>query len=456
MANKDIDIIKTVCSTFNVSLFSSLSDKTKLLISTFITTNVNLRFGGSNAQKALLQMLYNYIFPIFQPKTQFIEGPVALTEFYSEKYLMRVYVFGEVHVKERLCDLSSNQINNIRIDNYLYETCKYSSKFIDLFIERGYFKSSKGVPSLGSSSYFIDYISHKFGLCRSPLKENKCPIPNLRLHLSDTRDYEAYGNKKEIIDYIKLAETSNVFSIILKIIVKNLTDNDMAEIRKIINDTYLGYRFLGNYLYDYKGLILHFVDYFEGLYSFLSKDINSFIIKLFEEAKINKQLNNIKYEEVRDILLGWYRQKIVGIIKAKPNLANLRLFIEELKELANGTNKNSYMMRHSDGREVKVQIDPDLINYIADIRDILAFSVPLFDLYLMARVFRTFTLIQGQYSLSPKNIIIYSGNSHANNQRELFKLLGFEVLFHKEDKINEDEISNQCLDVSELKQPLFT
>ena len=71
------------------------------------------------------------------------------------------------------------------------------------------------------------------------------------------------------------------------------------------------------------------------------------------------------------------------------------------------------------------------------------FRSNVMDIYLLARVFRTFS-----NNYNSKYILIYTGNNHSKVYRDVLKLLKFKL-------VNEVYNDNQCLDISRFNWPFF-
>jgi hypothetical protein len=107
----------------------------------------------------------------YNPKYDFIEGPVTLTELYSHKYKKHIYIFGDLHVKNSTCPNSNNFIMFLR-----NQITSNLNKTIDFYIEAPFVK--RDVQD--------SYIKDVDDLFRYYITVYK----NLRLHFSDIRAYE--------------------------------------------------------------------------------------------------------------------------------------------------------------------------------------------------------------------------------------------------------------------------
>nr|QBK85425.1 MAG: hypothetical protein LCMAC101_00120 [Marseillevirus LCMAC101] len=99
------------------------------------------------------------------------------------------------------------------------------------------------------------------------------------------------------------------------------------------------------------------------------------------------------------------------------------------------------------------QNDRDYLEVDRILWDVRFYAQCLMDYYVIARCFRSFDKRRG-YSRPSYNNIIYVGDSHI---AEYFKILG-KLGFHIVEKVPakaKDNIKFQCLNISEIQQPLF-
>ena len=87
-------------------------------------------------------------------------------------------------------------------------------------------------------------------------------------------------------------------------------------------------------------------------------------------------------------------------------------------------------------------------DYPAIVFESVELCVAIMDLYLMARLFRNFKTVEGKYSKSPENIVIYAGDYHANYYRSALEQLGFKTRRSIASKTDGNDF--QCLNVKEF------
>ena len=144
-------------------------------------------------------------------------------------------------------------------------------------------------------------------------------------------------------------------------------------------------------------------------------------------SKIKKQIDNTQYPELSSLLVQMYEDVLEQVSFA----------MEQIKNYYEGKSSISIVGQVS------------LVN--GDRKVDITFP-KLLDVYILSRMFRTFTQIKDRYSDPPKNIIIYAGDFHSQALKRILTLLGFQIVFETSDRGG----SLQCLDISNLQQPLFS
>jgi hypothetical protein len=121
---------------------------------------------------------------IYSPKVKhkWLEGPISLTELYSERYNKHVYLFGDHHVRETTCQ---NNPDTISIKDLINKTCVINSdQVIDLFGEvpiGDLYEQRFSFPDI----YLRDIDNLKTGCGHR--KNTECAFDNVRFHYSDMR-----------------------------------------------------------------------------------------------------------------------------------------------------------------------------------------------------------------------------------------------------------------------------
>jgi len=272
--------------------------------------------------------------------------------------------------------------------NFFFKLINSTKKFLDVYLEAGYDPTS---PNLRDKIIQLKNLRHKpdnelQGYMNKTMKilsqlncginilegdqNKKCIYKNIRFHSTDIRDIESYHLGFHI------GFMSNFLLYCL------LSNNNESEICQNYFDTL------------YKVNLLH--DYFTD-----QEKINLAIKEFFKVSKIEKQIVNIKYPDVKYFLLNKYK----GIL-SKSHLINFDYIYNEI-------------------------ILSDEVEY-EKIFEVVYYMCEFMDIFLMARMFRSFKNIEGVYSEDPKNIIIYVGNYHAQQYYQWLKKLGFTTLYQNE------------------------
>jgi hypothetical protein len=75
------------------------------------------------------------------------------------------------------------------------------------------------------------------------------------------------------------------------------------------------------------------------------------------------------------------------------------------------------------------------------------------DTYLILRLFRSYKYKKYKYSGRAKNVIIYAGSAHIERYINILNYIGsFEIKYHKK---HMNTKNYYCIDIKDLKQPLF-
>lgn len=404
------------CKDYNIEHLNNISFNGLEIIKSFI--NKNVKYKG-------LQRILKLYFYIDWKKSRLIKHIDILTDIISLSYYqlnkIKIYIFGEYHYPTDKCSISNNKMN---VFDFIKLNIENIPKFIDIFTETAYItKEMKNTSSkvLKINSSPLVKFENEFKQCLSQQSEiNKCL--NIRFHNTDIRlpitkrlpfipyihnlmfhmDQEI--NKNNFPFSPSARENSNNFIKYLNAYNKALLDPKNSE--EISNYTNA-----------------------KSLPSLLKMYINLYNDVL--NGKFNKQLLKVN-PHIRDVLEKYMNEKFNELDFYYINFNNIRKFMNTLSITIFPT---------------KFQAK-ELNKYTK--YNILAESI-FMDVYLMARVFRTFDKKEYQYSESPKNIIIYVGYKHSENYREILHKLKFKELFKTKAKYGEF-----CIDISKLKQPLFT
>ena len=307
---------------------------------------------------------YDEAIHVFLPSSEFIEGPISLSEHIGKG--KHIYLFGEQHFDKKNCEGNFRKVQDL-----FKEIVEHNpNRTIDLFLEVAYLTEGISMPEIGTSD--IAGIVQTFQDCFS-YDKSKCSYPNLRAHYTDMR-LSILG--------IEPTEFSEIIS-------KLFRDPDNIKA-------------------------------WEKVLEILGTDNTDLFYLLTTQSDVNGKLAKQLQEtdpEVAEILISYYRSQIK---------LDLPVFIRQVTEYL-GVLKRGYV-RVSTSRELVISL--------------ISWQSIILDLYLLARLFRSF---QGNPA---QNVLIYVGDAHAEMMRGFFKDLGLK-------EIQKVRSEKSCIDISGFKKPFF-
>lgn len=279
------------------------------------------------------------------------------------------------------------------ISEYLYKFMKTSNVFIDFFFEYFKLRGDKKFKSVRNDSY-LNLLRHKFDPCIR--KHSSClSLNSSRTHYLDIRDLD--NSRNPILRYIEM--------------VNNFHNNNA-----VFGKTDKDYKFIYSIMGINKNNIKDFIK-------------NNYI----EASRLDKELYKTdKY--MRKVIENFIQQKIDSHPDfEQPDKKDLDdIFGRSIKELQDKTNIYSKFTHIS--------------NLLINTGSLLT------DAYTLARLFKTFNIKDGDNQ--PKkvhNAIMYAGDYHSSNYREIFDILNFDVVFNIK-----EPYGTSRLNISEIYQPLFS
>jgi hypothetical protein len=345
----------------------------------------------------------------------YVTGLTYLSVQYSDKYNKIVYILGERHNKEETCP--DDLLNVITAKELFFKLLNSCTDLMDVYLEEVFnAENEKGsrfssllaekehIASLDEeeladynedSGYMEDVIGFLSSEgCLSDLFDS-CALykKHIRFHLSDIRS-ESLEGKTPFADYIHaIFELSRASSY-----------DHLDNIKKYIKSV----RDAGRM--------------FDSV-----ENVRTGLKDMLENYRINKQLDNVIYPEVKDLL---NNITINYMLKMEDKLvwSNIRPYIKKIEE--------------------DIDEDINFQEYITDGDSVSDTAEMLMDIFLISRIFRTFKDTPGKLNGEPTNIIIYVGAQHGSNYRRILSSLGFRRTFTY--KRYDDEIE-PCLDITNLK-----
>lgn len=383
-------------------------------------------------------------------KVDYIAGPVSLGEYYSAKYDKHFYIFGDRHARLSNCPKDKKVMP--LSDFFKLVTEQNVQKIIDIFLESEYIdKYTKDYKLTWEGAYFQE-VFQAFESCLK-LDKGLCLYKNVRVHYGDIRLYKG-------TDPLRKKGREAVTEIInktTKLKAEMKSSEFTQEIIKI-EDSH------DNLIKGKAMKIESYFDYILKLFDTIA-ETNEIIMK---DTKIQDQLNNIKDKNlVKEIETFFAKKFISDMQKIRKFISNNRLVI---KMGLDYKKKEDYDLQlaitHPEVIDITIlylnNLSKKLTNIATEIRHLMtSFMANYMDYYVMARSFRSFTpklKNPNQYSESPKYIMIYVGDGHAENYRELLMYLGFTERKHVTSfpTSAKKDVIQQCINIKDFKQPFFS
>jgi hypothetical protein len=326
-----------------------------------------------------------------KPMYQTISGPMSFYHLYSKEHQKIIYMFGEHHGRGGGCE-----VDRYDITQYLSELFETTNVFIDFFIEVPIISNKKhyyNKNKLLPNSYINDLFL-EFSECIEPAnrQQNKCSLS--RVHYIDIRK----------INYKEYTNATNIFGFFERNIQTYLILDDFNELPDIIKKMLL---FFENNSSD------TIIDYILSEYS-----KNYFLNKNIKKSYMNNEIGIFIYNILKTYV--------------KLNLPEIKQLIDKLKIKKNI--EYQYILQQLNGEFIH-------INHY------------LIDWYTLARIYKKVENLKFVFQPSePRNIIIYAGNNHIKNYLDFFQSKDYVLV---ESEIQKDIHKNRCLDMKNIKQPLF-
>ena len=334
---------------------------------------------------------------------KYINGPFTLSKHHSNTYNKTIYIFGEVHGGDLLCNeiVSKEEVQySVNITDYLHTLFSNTNVFIDFYLETPLPKDYKLKPkhafsfSKDNKPAVLTYLRRKFINCTDPKKRNMCVYSkHMRAHIVDIRESTKSNPtptrviEKFRIDYKELRE-----------------DKTQSNIEKMYNK----YRKLINYITNIKSRY----------------ELSSILVKFLKAMPIlRKEINRseldkkIVYNMAKAVYYKNYSERGIN---------NIQLF--------------------SDTKHNKLFVTESIISL---------FDVFSVDIYTIVRTFKTFRKTKLDIPDKPSNIIYYFGNTHSENLRAYLSILDFDTLASIKSPLKQDEMI-RCLKMGDFPQPFFT
>ena len=422
------EVCNKLTNTYNASILDKENTLTQALFYHSSDANLVKNKGNTNLMKLILNYYANKRMQIngtLQIHNK-IGGPISLTLQWSEKYNMYVYIFGEYHsytidcykslnpIQKQKIDIEDldNKTDYIKVEDFLYELFKITPAFIDFYLETpGYTGQDY---KYGRHPWMYDkqrlsQLSTVFFDCLSAIRRKDNPIcRNVRVHYLDIR---------------KEDEMKDV--------------NDVSHLRHVY----------------------HEID--------LSNDVNKNIKTLKNDKRIVATIKKLVTKNTDEYKKFWEEQLLQSsIVKKELSRTTLPKFVVQdflEKEIVHSAmekrEKFQYYLSSFDSDNMDLKAVLNGISFIVIVNSVVM------DIYTITRMFKKFKNVKNQPE-RPRNIILYAGDAHSTKCRKFFKELGFQIItetggvsyddYKNNNYHNNKPPYNNCVDISNFKQPFFS
>lgn len=341
---------------------------------------------------------------------QKISGTTGIYYYVSEDLNKKIYVIEDKHRVYEECYLPGR---SIRIDDLLRSLVLGTKEKVDVYIELDFPTSDKPFYSVVETNY-LAVVQNAFLKCLQPDRRD-CPYKNVRSHyvdfrsmLKETELVNLLANLSFLDDYVENEED-------IQNLIKQI--DDVLQNEDLYKETFKNEKTIMHFIDSIKNIdkIKKQFDSIEGEKKERIISILNEYVEMWKEKKVYWDVNRDESTRDRDIL------KYIEWKFIKSKLTEIRSELEklELSELEQKSEK------------IREQLDYTYNLFVA----ITGLAM---DLYAIGRVFRTF-VHPDETRDSPKNIIIFAGSYHTNIYREIFNMLGFKLVFEKNERIQSKE-----------------
>lgn len=376
------NIYKKLQNDYNGDIIESGSKEVKRL---FKKVSTELK-ESDRGNKPLVNIIYNHFHGIL-PAPNYVSGPVTLSYQTSDKYGIKIYIFGEYHGNINNCDelYPNEKSSNLNISTYLEKVFENTDKFIDFYLEEQLFRS-RSIIDYQDSRDFIDTLAIEFNNCINPDKREDCIFKTMRGHFIDTRNEE--GGNDMLVETNFLEELINTL---------RLSDSIISH-----------------------DIIADYFEFFDRMSMFNSyEDIAWYVISLADSIGIiGKEIDRCTLD--RRLLFSHFAEVIA-------HYYSLSFDIQTVKNTMS-------IIFSAEGRDILLPI-------------LITIQAPIVDLYAITRIFKKFNKTN-YFPTNPKYIIYYAGNGHSMIVRNFLEKLDFENHFYRS---SNRENSTRCLDMSGIK-----
>lgn len=458
-----IEAYQELITTYNASLLKKLPYEVVDACTKYAKETAKSSVDGKT-RRVLAKLIENHQ-DDKRPIASYIGGPVNISCHWSEKYKKLIYVIGEFHVNGDDCNkLIRGRVDKpeiIHIVDYLKQYFSFPTAFTDFYLEMPAFIMPHGYYYRHGNSFNILKLRDTFHKCVDATLRNEerdCDLS--RMHYFDIRAGDVKHGLLNPISVFCL-DVEGMINILNEkpyntfIIVKNL---------KAFYDTY------------YKIITLFSSSSYEDnqeYHDLWYRQINEFPLL---QKELERVIVGYEDEKMKDIIENFIKEEMTLNLRATITFQEETVSREILRKASIFFNKLCVQFfKECTDTKGKIEIkrkEKYFTNLHASLTKILticrSYNAIVIDGYLLARVFKKFNIDTQEINKNrptdepeePHNIIIYAGDAHSTVYRKFLTQLGFEDRgssgeMNTEKKIFSDTVYS-CIDMSKIKQPLFS
>lgn len=366
----------------------------------------------TKGNQTLISLINNYA-DNKTPIPKYIAGPLSLTLFWSSKYQLYVYVFGEFHSTNTDCDKYLKYVpdDTMTIETFLEKLMTTTPAFLDVFVEWSPAIDKIAIyPKVGLSR--INSIYERLQKCihYSTRHDKDCDLA--RLHWVDVRKGDVSSSTLNDLSYVRAY-------LIHKTDYLNATDA-ATTLRRILKNN-------------------------ERMRTILEELITPSLTKYKNFMKKQVTQSDLVQKELAQTFLRKEIEKFCTEELIKEGLETRELF-------------QRYIPRLLNDKSTDQQIESALLGLN---RATVSVNALMMDFYALSRIFKKFNIQRSKSKQatridqpeSPHNLIIYAGDSHSVRYRKFFDSLGATRIAH----VNNRDTStiNNCIDITNFPMPFF-
>ena len=460
-----IQAYEDLITTYNTSLLKRLPRDVVDACTEYAKESAILPVNGKT-RRVLAKLIENHqAKQDMRPIASYIGGPVNISCHWSETYKKFIYIIGEFHVNgddcKKLTRGRQDKPEIINIVDYLKQYFSFPTAFTDFYLEMPAFIMPQGYYYRHGNSINILNLRDTFHKCVDATLRNEdkdCVLS--RMHYFDIRAGDVkhgllnpisiFYLDGEVINKILIKKPYNTF-----IILKNLKAFYVTYYNLITlfsSSTYEDNQ-------EYHNMWYRQISEFP----LLQKELERTIVG-YEDEKMNDIIENFIKEEMTLNLrapITFQEETVSREILRKASISFNNLCVHFFKECEK--KQGDILIERKEEYFTRLHASLRIILTVCK-----TYNAIVIDGYLLARVFKKFNIDTEDINKKrptdepqePHNIIIYAGDAHSKVYRKFLTQLGFEDKgssgeMDTEKKIVSDTVYS-CIDMSKIKQPLFS